>query len=115
MSSLAAASLCSSKTNVTALPADAGRLLALSLSEHKVLSLLRKGCAYHVRGAWRFRGHRGHIREATLLSLERKSLAERAEIDGRVQFRVTAVGCSVIPNRLTRRARSLPRISIVGG
>jgi hypothetical protein len=94
-------------TSLTTLPADAGRLLALSLSEHNVLSFLRKGCAYLVRGAWRFRGPRDHIREATLLSLQGKGLAERIEIDGCFQFRITAVGCSVIRGRRSDSRQAL--------
>jgi hypothetical protein len=70
-------------------------LLALSPAGYKVLGRLRKGCAYQVQGAWRFRGSHGPIREPTLASLLAKGLAERVETDQHAQIRITDAGRSV--------------------
>ena len=70
-------------------------LSALSPAESKVLCLLRKGCGYYVRGAWRFRGSRAYVKELTIVSLLEKGLAERVETDQHRQVRITSVGRSI--------------------
>ena len=77
-------------------PRPAGAwLLALSPAEHRVLGRLRKGCAYQVQGAWRFRGSHSPTREPTLSCLLAKGLAERVETDRHAQIRITDAGRSV--------------------
>jgi transcriptional regulator with XRE-family HTH domain len=77
-------------------PGTAGAwLLALSPAGYKVLSLLRKGCAYQVQGAWRFRGSHSPIREPTLAYLLARGLAERVETDQHAQIRITEAGRSI--------------------
>jgi len=68
---------------------------AVSPAGIKVLGLLQKGCAYHVRGSWRFRGLRDQVREQTLLSLLQVGLAERVETDRHAQVRITPAGRSI--------------------
>jgi hypothetical protein len=67
----------------------------LSPGSYKILGLLRKGCAYSVRGAWRFRGVRGSVREQAFRSLLGWGLAERVEGDRCEQVRITAAGRSI--------------------
>ena len=74
---------------------DGARLLALSPAGYKVLGLLRKGCAYQVQGAWRFRGSHSPVREPTLASLLARGLAERVETNNHAQVRITEAGRSV--------------------
>jgi len=69
-------------------------LSELSPAGHKVLGLLQKGSAYHVLGAWRFRGLRSHVKELTIVSLLEKGLAERIETDQHLEVRITPVGRS---------------------
>jgi hypothetical protein len=69
-------------------------LSALSPADYKVLRLLQKGCAYQVRGAWRFRGLRACIKERALVSLLERGLAERVETERHRQVRVTPAGCA---------------------
>ncbi len=73
-------------------PSDGARLSALSPASCKVLGLLHKGCAYRVRGAWRFRGLRGPVKEQAFLSLFAMGLAERVETDRCAQVRITRAG-----------------------
>ena len=74
---------------------DGARQSDLSPGSYKILGLLRKGCAYSVRGTWRFRGVRSSVREQAFLSLLARGLAERVD-DGRcAQVRITAAGRSV--------------------
>jgi hypothetical protein len=80
---------------VTAPPTDGARLSALSPGSYKVLGLLRKGCAYSVRGAWRFRGLRGCVQEQAFLPLLAKGLAERVESDRYAKVRITPLGRSI--------------------
>jgi hypothetical protein len=60
-----------------------------------MLCLLRKGCAYSVRGAWRFRGVRGSVDERAFRLLLAKGLAERVETDRYAQVRITPAGRSI--------------------
>ena len=77
-------------------PIDGARRSDLSPGSYKILGLLlRKGCAYLVRGAWRFRGVRGSVREQAFLSLLAWGLAERVEGDRCEQVRITAAGRSI--------------------
>jgi hypothetical protein len=76
-------------------PIDGARRSDLSPGSYKILGLLRKGCAYSVRGAWRFRGVRGSVREQAFLSLLAWGLAERVEGDRCAQVRITAAGRSI--------------------
>jgi hypothetical protein len=80
---------------VTMPPTDGVRLSALSPASYKILGLLRKGCAYSVRGAWRFRGLRGCVKEQAFLPLLAKGLAERVETDGHAQVQITPSGRSI--------------------
>jgi hypothetical protein len=69
------------------------RLLpALSPADCKILRRLQKGCAYQVRGAWRFRGMHARVKERALVSLLEKGLAERVETEQHRQVRVTLAG-----------------------
>jgi hypothetical protein len=74
---------------------DEVRLSALSPAGYKVLSLLDKGCAYQVHGAWRFRGQHRCVKELTFLRLLANGLAERVETDRHLQIRITPAGRSV--------------------
>jgi hypothetical protein len=74
---------------------DGVRLLPLSPASYKVLGLLKRGCAYSVRGAWRFRGLRGCVKEQEFLPLLAKGLAERVETDGYAQVQITPAGRSI--------------------
>ncbi|MGD0762579.1 MAG: EAL domain-containing protein [Roseiarcus sp.] len=74
---------------------DGVRLSALSPASYKILGLLQKGCAYSVRGAWRFRGLRGCVNEQAFLSLLANGLAERVETDRYAQVRITPAGRSI--------------------
>ena len=76
-------------------PTDGVRLSDLSPGSYKILGLLRKGCAYSVRGVWRIRGVRGGVREQALRSLLASGLAERVEGDRCEQVRITAAGRSI--------------------
>ena len=76
-------------------PTDRARPSDLSAGSYKILGLLRKGCAYSVRGAWRFRGLRGSVQERAFLSLLAKGLAERVETDGYALVRITPAGRSI--------------------
>jgi DNA-binding MarR family transcriptional regulator len=67
----------------------------LSPGNYKILGLLRKGCAYSVRGVWRFRGVRGSVRDQALRSLLAWGLAERVQGDRCEQVRITAAGRSI--------------------
>jgi len=67
----------------------------LSPRSYKILGLLRKGRAYSVRGAWRFRGVRGSVRAQAFQSLLAWGLAERVEGDRCEQVRITAAGRSI--------------------
>ena len=64
------------KTRKIALLTDHPERPTRSSGAYKVHSLLKKGRAYQVRGHWRFRGIRGHIRELQLFSLLEKGFAE---------------------------------------
>jgi hypothetical protein len=77
-------------------PASPIASLSIALSEpgHKVLRLLFRGCAYRVHGAWRFRGSQTPANNATLVNLINKGLAERVEIAGHTQIRITPAGIS---------------------
>jgi hypothetical protein len=74
---------------------DGVRLSTLSPASYKILGLLEKGCAYSVRGAWRFRGLRGCVNEQAFLSLLANGLAERVETDRYAQVRITPAGRSI--------------------
>ena len=69
-------------------------LSALSPADYKVLSLLQKGCAYQVRGAWRFRGSRTRVKERALVSVLEQGLAEGVETNAISAF-VRDAGCHV--------------------
>jgi hypothetical protein len=77
---------------ITTPPTDGASLSVLSPASYKVLNLLQKGCAYSVRGAWRFRGLRGCVKEQAFLSLLAEGLAERVETDRYAQIRITPSG-----------------------
>ncbi len=68
---------------------------ALSPAGYKVLGLLQKGCAYSVRGAWRFRGLRGRVQAQAFHSLFARGLAERVETDRYAEARITPAGRSI--------------------
>jgi DNA-binding MarR family transcriptional regulator len=74
---------------------DGARRSDLSPGSYKILGLLRRGCAYSVRGAWRFRGVRGSVKEQALLSLLARGLAERVESDRCALVRITPAGRSI--------------------
>lgn len=78
--------------NATMPPFDETRLSALSPASYKVLDLLHKGCAYSVRGAWRFRGLRSRVKEQAFASLLATGLAERVETDRYAEMRITPAG-----------------------
>jgi hypothetical protein len=80
---------------VTIPSTDGARPSALSPASHKILGLLQKRCAYSVRGAWRFRGLRGCVKEQAFLSLLANGLAERVETDRYEQVRITPAGRSI--------------------
>jgi hypothetical protein len=69
---------------------------ALSPADYKVLSLLQKGCAYQVRGAWRFRGSRTRVKERALVSVLEQGLAERVETGQHRQVKITLAGCCAL-------------------
>jgi hypothetical protein len=71
------------------------RAPALSAASYKVLGLLRKGCAYRVRDAWRFRGLRCAVKDQTFFSLLEKGLAERVETNRYAQMRITPAGRTI--------------------
>jgi hypothetical protein len=73
-------------------PVDEARLSELSPAGYKVLDLLQRGCAYSVRGAWRFRGLHGRVREQAFFSLLARGLAERVETDRYAEMRITPAG-----------------------
>jgi hypothetical protein len=83
------------KMNLARPATEEATQLSLSSAGHKILRRLKKGSAYQVHGAWRFRGLRSPISEPTLLSLLAKGLAERVEIDGLAQIRINPAGRSV--------------------
>ena len=78
--------------NATMPPFGEARLSALSPASYKVLDLLHKGCAYSVRGAWRFRGLRSRVKEQAFASLLATGLAERVETDRYSEMRITLAG-----------------------
>jgi hypothetical protein len=73
-------------------PFGEARPSALSPASYKVLDLLHKGCAYSVRGAWRFRGVRSRVKEQAFASLLATGLAERVETDRYAEMRITVAG-----------------------
>jgi hypothetical protein len=81
--------------SATTSPTDGATLSGLSPGSYKSLGLLRRGCAYSVRGAWRFRGVRGSVREQGFQSLLAWGLAERVQGDRCEQVRITAAGRSI--------------------
>jgi len=87
-------------------PSDLAALSALSPGSYRLLGLLQKGCAYSVRGSWRFRGLRGSVRDHAFVSLLYKGLAERVETDRFAQVRITPAGRSfdVSSRRLSQSA-----------
>jgi hypothetical protein len=78
--------------NTTMPPFAEARRSAVSPASYKVLDLLHKGCAYSVRGAWRFRGLRSRVREQAFASLLATGLAERVETDQYAEMRITRAG-----------------------
>jgi hypothetical protein len=76
-------------------PTNGATQSELSAGSYKILGLLRKGCAYSVRGSWRFRGVRGSVREQAFQSLLAWGLAERVEGDRCAQVRITPAGRSI--------------------
>src|ERR1700691_5022315 len=71
---------------------------------YKLLGLLHEGCAYQVRGDWRFRGSRRCVNKLRLVSLLAKSLVERVETDRHAQIRITVAGRKVAAlDRVTLR------------
>jgi hypothetical protein len=80
------------KMNLARPATEEATQLSLSSAGHKILRRLKKGSAYQVHGAWRFRGLRSPISKPTLLSLLAKGLAERVEIDGLAQIRINPAG-----------------------
>ena len=76
-------------------PTDGATRSDLSPGSYKSLGLLRKGCAYSVRGVWRFRGVRGSVREQAFQSLLAWGLAERVQVDRCEQVRITPAGRSI--------------------
>ena len=80
------------KMNLARPATEEATQLSLSSAGHKILRRLKKGSAYQVHGAWRFRGMRSPISEPTLLSLLAKGLAERVEIDSLAQIRINPAG-----------------------
>ena len=90
---------------------DGARQSDLSPGSYKILGhLLRKGCAYLVRGAWRFRGVRGSVREQAFQSLLAWGLAERIEGERCVQVRITAAGRSIRVGRGVRLPPTVPPV-----
>jgi hypothetical protein len=87
-------------------------LSALSPADYKVLRLLQKGCAYQVRGAWRFRGLRSRVKERALVSVLEKGLAERVETEQHHQVKITLAGCAA--NQQCRRVEVEPLHGISG-
>jgi hypothetical protein len=81
-------------THVAALIGPDCLLSALSPADYKVLRLLQKGCAYQVRGAWRFRGLHTRVVERALVSVLEKGLAERVETEQHRQVKITPAGCA---------------------
>ena len=77
---------------------------ALSAAGYELLGRLQKGCAYQVKGSWRFRGLRSRVKELGLLSLRLKGLAERVETGWHPQFRITPAG-RMIHRKVGVRAR----------
>ncbi len=80
--------------SATMSPTNGARLSELPRASCIVLGLLRKGCAYSVRGSWRFRGLRGCVDEQAILLLLANGLAERVETDRYVQVQITPAGRS---------------------
>jgi hypothetical protein len=76
------------------LRADA-KPLALSPAGCEVLDRLRSGCAYQVRGVWRFRGSPAQASKATMSALLVKGLAECVETDRYIQVQITPFGLSL--------------------
>ena len=74
------------------LPTDEARLSALSPASNRILDLLHKGCAYSVRGSWRFRGLRARVKDQAFASLLATGLAERVETDRYAEMRITPAG-----------------------
>jgi len=98
--------------NATTPPFDQARLSALSPASYKVLDLLHKGCAYSVRGSWRFRGLRSRIKERAFASLLATGLAERVETDRYAEMRITLAGTL---DQRRQRLNSSPRSTPVKG
>jgi hypothetical protein len=64
----------------------------LSPNGYVVLSFLRRGSAFQVRGAWRIRGLRRCVQESALFCLRRNGLAERVETGRYIEFQITPAG-----------------------
>jgi hypothetical protein len=80
---------------------------ALSPTSYKLLCFLQRGCAYSVRGSWRFRGLRECVKEQAFMSLLSKGLAERVDTDRFAQVRITPAGRLISANsvRLSQSVR----------
>lgn len=83
------------KMNFVSPPTNRVIAPALSAASYKVLGLLRKGHAYRVRGAWRFRGLRAPVKAQAFHPLLTMGLAEHVEIDRCALMRITPAGRSV--------------------
>ena len=94
---------------------DMTRSLAPSPGGRRVLGLLQeKGCAYQVRGAWRFRGLRSHVQRSTIDALLANGLAERVETDRCSEIHITPAGREVRSEREGATARSCSRNGAAG-
>lgn len=71
---------------------DETELPVLSPTSNRVLDLLHKGCAYSVRGAWRFRGLHCRVKEQAFQPLLATGLAECVETDRHAEMRITPAG-----------------------
>ena len=87
-----------SNVKATIAPTDFAARSALSPTSYKLLCFLQRGCAYSVRGSWRFRGLRECVNEQAFMSLLSKGLAERADTDRFQQVRITPAGRLVSAN-----------------
>jgi len=71
---------------------DGLKLPTLSSAGYNALRLLRRGCAYQARGAWRFRGSPSRTNNKTLDALLASGLAERVDDDQPARVQITAAG-----------------------
>jgi hypothetical protein len=74
---------------------------SLTSNAYKILTLLKRGFAYRVRGQWRFRGVRAAVTQQTLLALLSKGLAEQGAAQLPAQMQITDAGLAALKSKST--------------